>query len=243
MPKHIFVLTGAGVSAESGLGTFRDKRGEGLWARFDPMKLATPEAFARNPEDVLAFYDMRRRNLVNAKPNAAHRALARLEDALAAKGGRLTLVTQNIDDLHERAGSRRVIHMHGELLKARCQRCDSVRPWPDDLTPSAVCHDCGGAGGLRPHVVWFGEMPLHMDAIDRALREADLFVAIGTSGAVYPAAGFVADARAMGLSTCEINLEAADNADLFDEQRYGPASETVPAWVEEFVAAGGASDR
>jgi NAD-dependent deacetylase len=238
MPKHIFVLTGAGVSAESGLGTFRDKRGEGLWARFDPMKLATPEAFARNPEDVLAFYDMRRRNLVNAKPNAAHRALARLEDALAAKGGSLTLVTQNIDDLHERAGSRRVIHMHGELLKARCQHCDSVRLWPDDLTPSAVCHDCGGAGGLRPHVVWFGETPLHMDAIDRALREADLFVAIGTSGAVYPAAGFVADARAMGIGACEINLEAADNADLFDEQRYGPASETVPAWVEEIVAAG-----
>jgi NAD-dependent deacetylase len=238
MPKHIFALTGAGVSAESGLGTFRDKRGEGLWARFDPMKVATPEAFARNPEDVLAFYDMRRRNLVNAKPNAAHRALARLEDALAAKGGSLTLVTQNIDDLHERAGSRRVIHMHGEFLKARCQHCDSVRPWPDDLTPSAVCHDCGGAGGLRPHVVWFGEMPLHMDVIDRALREADLFVAIGTSGAVYPAAGFVADARAMGLSTCEINLEAADNADLFDEQRYGPASDTVPAWVEEIVAAG-----
>ncbi len=238
MPKHIFVLTGAGVSAESGLGTFRDKRGEGLWARFDPMKLATPEAFARNPEDVLAFYDMRRRNLVNAKPNAAHRALARLEDALAAKGGSLTLVTQNIDDLHERAGSRRVIHMHGELLKARCQHCCSVRLWPDDLTPSAVCHDCGGAGGLRPHVVWFGEMPLHMDAIERALREAELFVAIGTSGAVYPAAGFVADARAMGIGTCEINLEAADNADLFDEQRYGPASETVPAWVEEIVAAG-----
>jgi NAD-dependent deacetylase len=238
MPNHIFILTGAGVSAESGLGTFRDKRGDGLWARFDPMKLATPEAFARNPEDVLAFYDMRRRNLVNAKPNAAHRALARLEEALAAKGGRLTLVTQNIDDLHERAGSRRVIHMHGELLKARCQRCSSVRPWPDDLTPSAVCRDCGGAGGLRPHVVWFGEMPLHMDEIDMALHEADLFVAIGTSGAVYPAAGFVADARAMGLMTCEINLEAADNAGLFDEQRYGPASETVPAGVEEIVAAG-----
>jgi len=238
MPKHIFALTGAGVSAESGLGTFRDKRGDGLWARFDPMKLATPEAFARNPEDVLTFYDMRRRNLVSAKPNAAHRALARLEAALAAKGGSITLVTQNIDDLHERAGSRRVIHMHGELLKARCQHCSSVRLWPDDLTPSAVCHDCGAAGGLRPHVVWFGEMPLHMDAIDRALREAELFVAIGTSGAVYPAAGFVADARAMGLSTCEINLEAADNADLFDQQRYGPASETVPAWVEEVMGAG-----
>jgi hypothetical protein len=167
MPNDIFVLTGAGVSAESGLGTFRDKRGEGLWARFDPMKLATPEAFANNPEDVLAFYDMRRRNLLSAKPNAAHRALARLEGALAERGGRLTLVTQNIDDLHERAGSRSVIHMHGELLKARCQYCDSVRLWPEDLAPSDACPDCGRTGGLRPHVVWFGEAPLHMEAIDR----------------------------------------------------------------------------
>ncbi len=235
MPKHIFVLTGAGVSAESGLGTFRDKRGEGLWARFDPMKLATPGAFASNPEDVLAFYDVRRRNLVNARPNAAHRALARLEGALDPRGGSLTLVTQNIDDLHERAGSRNVIHMHGELLKARCQHCGAVRLWPQDLSPADACPDCGRTGGLRPHVVWFGEMPLHMDEIDRALRAADLFVAIGTSGAVYPAAGFVADARARGIPSCEINLEAADNADLFDEQRYGPASETVPAWVEELA--------
>src|SRR5271166_2990379 len=155
MANNIFVLTGAGVSAESGLGTFRDKRGEGIWARFDPMKLATPEAFARNPEDVLAFYDARRRNLVNARPNAAHRALARLECALAAQGGRLTLVTQNIDDLHERAGSLTVIHMHGELLKARCQRCESVRFWPDNLTPADACRDCSRTGGLRPHVVLF----------------------------------------------------------------------------------------
>jgi NAD-dependent protein deacetylase/lipoamidase len=235
MPKHIFVLTGAGVSAESGLGTFRDKRGEGIWARFDPMKLATPEAFARDPETVLAFYDSRRRNLMNAKPNAAHFALARLERALAADGGSLTIVTQNIDDLHERAGSKTVIHMHGELLKARCLHCDSVRLWPDDLSPAHVCPDCGRKGGLRPHVVWFGEMPLCLDDIDRALRKADLFVAIGTSGAVYPAAGFVAEARAYGVPTCELNLEAADNADCFDEARYGPASEIVPAWVEEFL--------
>jgi NAD-dependent deacetylase len=235
MPQNIFVLTGAGVSAESGLGTFRDKGGEGIWAKFDPMKLATPEAFARAPETVLAFYDLRRRNLRDAKPNAAHFALARLEDALAKRGETLTLVTQNIDDLHERAGSASVIHMHGELLKARCGRCEAVRPWLDDLSVLHVCPDCGRAGTMRPHVVWFGEMPLGMDLIDRALREADLFVAIGTSGAVYPAAGFVAEARAYGLRTCEINLEAADNADLFDEQRLGPASETVPAWVEEFV--------
>ena len=235
MPRNIFVLTGAGISAESGLGTFRDKRGEGIWAKFDPMKLATPEAFARDPETVLAFYDLRRRNLLNAKPNAAHFALARLEGALAEHGDSLTLVTQNIDDLHERASSASVIHMHGELLKARCGRCDTVRPWVDDLTLGDVCPNCGRAGALRPHVVWFGEMPLALDLIDRALRKADLFVAIGTSGAVYPAAGFVAEARAYGLRTCEINLEAADNADLFDEQRLGPASETVLAWVEEFV--------
>jgi NAD-dependent deacetylase len=235
MPQNVFVLTGAGVSAESGLGTFRDKGGEGIWAKFDPMKLATPEAFARAPETVLAFYDLRRRNLRDAKPNAAHFALARLKDALAKRGETLTLVTQNIDDLHERAGSASVIHMHGELLKARCGRCEAVRPWLDDLSVLHVCPDCGRAGTMRPHVVWFGEMPLGMDLIDRALREADLFVAIGTSGAVYPAAGFVAEARAYGLRTCEINLEAADNADLFDEQRLGPASETVPAWVEELV--------
>jgi NAD-dependent deacetylase len=199
------------------------------------MKLATPEAFARDPEAVLAFYDLRRRNLRDAKPNAAHFALARLENALAKRGETLTLVTQNIDNLHERAGSASVIHMHGELLKARCGRCEAVRPWLDDLTVSHVCPDCGRAGTMRPHVVWFGEMPLGMDRIDRALREANLFVAIGTSGAVYPAAGFVAGARAYGLRTCEINLEAADNADLFDEQRLGPASETVPAWVEGLV--------
>jgi NAD-dependent deacetylase len=236
MPRNIFVLTGAGISDESGLGTFRDKKGEGIWAKFDPMKLATPEAFTRDPETVLAFYDRRRRNLLNAEPNAAHFALARLEGALAERGGALTLVTQNIDDLHERAGSARVIHMHGELLKARCGVCGMVRPWLDDLTVTDACPDCGPAGALRPHVVWFGEMPLSLDSIDHALRKAELFVAIGTSGAVYPAAGFVAEASACGLRTCEINLEAADNADLFDEQRLGPASETVPAWVEEIVA-------
>jgi NAD-dependent deacetylase len=189
----------------------------------------------RDPESVLAFYDLRRRNLLNAKPNAAHRALARLEQALVAGGGHLTLVTQNIDNLHERAGSRNIVHMHGELLKARCQRCETVRHWPEDLSLSDLCPECGHVGGLRPHVVWFGEMPLFMDDIDQALRKAELFVAIGTSGAVYPAAGFVAEARGLGLRTCEINLEAADNAELFDDSRYGPASETVPAWVDQML--------
>jgi NAD-dependent deacetylase len=235
MARNIFVLTGAGVSAESGLGTFRDKQGEGIWAKFDPMKLATPQAFARDPETVLAFYDLRRRNLLSAKPNAAHFALARLESWLAKRGGSLTLITQNIDDLHERAGSARVIHMHGELLKARCGACGMVRLWLDDLDVTHTCPACGHVGTMRPDVVWFGEMPLALDLIDLALRKADLFVAIGTSGAVYPAAGFVAKARALGMRTCEINLVAADNAELFDEQRLGPASETVPEWVEDLL--------
>jgi len=238
MIRNIFVLTGAGVSAESGLGTFRDKKGEGIWARFDPMKLASIEAFESDPATVLAFYDQRRRNMRGAMPNAAHFALARLGAALSDRGGALALVTQNIDNLHERAGSRGVIHMHGELLKARCELCGGVSDWLDDLKAADACPRCGRAGGMRPHVVWFGETPLYMDDIERALRHSELFVAIGTSGAVYPAAGFVAEARAMGIATCEINLESADNAELFDERRYGPASETVPAWVEEIVNRG-----
>ncbi|MGA2794122.1 MAG: NAD-dependent deacylase [Roseiarcus sp.] len=233
---RIFVLTGAGVSAESGLGTFRNKDGTGLWARFDPMRLATPEAFARDPAEVHAFYNARRRNLIGAAPNAAHLALARLEAGLAAHGDELTLVTQNIDDLHERAGSRGVIHMHGELLKARCALCEAVSIRRDDIEVDSDCADCRRNGGLRPHVVWFGEIPLEMDAIHLALARADLFVAIGTSGAVYPAAGFVAIARQGGVATCEINLEPSDNAALFDEQRYGRAGEAVPAWVEEVLA-------
>jgi NAD-dependent deacetylase len=235
MNRNIFVLTGAGVSAESGLGTFRDKTGEGIWARFDPMTLATPEGFERDPEAVLAFYDQRRRDTRGAKPNAAHFALARLEVALAKRGDRLALVTQNIDDLHERAGSHDVLHMHGELLKARCELCEGVSEWLEDLEVADVCPRCGRAGGMRPHVVWFGELPLYLDEIDEALRRSDLFVAIGTSGAVYPAAGFVLEARAMGVETCEINLESADNAALFDDCRYGPASETVPTWVEDIL--------
>src|SRR5688572_17009108 len=179
---NIFVLTGAGVSAESGLGTFGDKGG--IWSRFDPMRLATPEAFARDPDAVHEFYNMRRRNLVNAEPNAAHYALARLEAALGDRGSKLFLCTQNIDDLHERAGSRHVVHMHGELLRARCFLCEVVVPWRDDLGVADRCPSCGGGEGLRPHVVWFGEMPMKMDTIYEALAGADLFVAIGTSGSV-----------------------------------------------------------
>ncbi len=233
---RVFVLTGAGVSAESGLGTFRNKDGSGVWARFDPSRLATPEAFARDPFEVHAFYNARRRNLIGATPNAAHLALARLEAGLTARGDELTLVTQNIDDLHERAGSRRVIHMHGELLKARCVLCEAVSTRRDDMEIDSGCADCRRIGGLRPHVVWFGEIPLEMRAIQVALARADHFVAIGTSGAVYPAAGFVAIARRAGVATCEINLEPSDNADAFDARRYGRASEETPKWVDEVLA-------
>ena len=232
---NIFILTGAGLSAESGLGTFRDK-GDGLWTRFDPMKLATPGAFARNPGEVHAFYNMRRQNLLAAEPNEAHRALARLEAGLVGRGN-LFLVTQNIDDLHERAGSQRVTHMHGELLKARCTVCTSAMPWREDLSVNLPCPHCGRTGTLRPDVVWFGEVPLQMDAIDDALAQSDLFVSIGTSGSVYPAAGFVEQAKELGIRAYEINLEPSDNARLFDEAHYGPATQAVPAWVEKVLAA------
>jgi NAD-dependent deacetylase len=233
---RIFLLTGAGVSAESGLGTFRNRDRTGIWARFDPMKLATPAAFAREPDEVHAFYNARRRNLASCSPNPAHFAIARLEAGLSARGGQLTLVTQNIDDLHERAGSRQVIHMHGEMFKARCTVCERVSIWREDLGVASPCPGCALAGFMRPHVVWFGETPLELTAIAAALARADLFASIGTSGAVYPAAGFVETARANGLATCELNLEPSDNADRFGERRYGRASETVPAWVEEVLA-------
>jgi NAD-dependent deacetylase len=233
----ILILTGAGVSAESGLGTFRDRTGTGLWAEFDPMKLATPEVFAQNPALVQQFYNIRRRNLVNAAPNAAHFALARLEEELDRRGGVLTLVTQNIDDLHERAGSWSPIHMHGELLKARCASCEAIAPWRGDLGEADRCPACGRIGALRPHVVWFGESPLHMQKICERLSEADLFVAIGTSGSVYPAAGFVEEACAARIRACEINLEPSENARCFDQRRYGRASEVVPAWTEKVLAA------
>lgn len=229
---NLFILTGAGVSAESGLGVFRGP-GAALWKQYDPMQLATPEAFARDPALVQDFYNARRRNLLAASPNAAHLALARLETGIDVRGDELTLVTQNIDDLHERAGSTRVIHMHGELLKARCTRCEGVSERRVDLAVESACQ-CGGA--LRPHVVWFGETPLFLDKIDDALSRADFFVAIGTSGAVYPAAGFASAARARGARCCELNLEAPDNAHVFAERRYGAASKIVPAWVDEMLA-------
>lgn len=230
----VFVLTGAGVSAESGLGVFRD--GDGLWSQYDLRVVATPEGFKSDPARVRDFYNARRKALTIAAPNAAHFALARLEAGLEARGGSLFLCTQNIDDLHEKAGSRHVVHMHGELNLTRCTLC--AGRWTDrgELTADQVCPECGAVGTSRPHVVWFGEHPLSMGLIDAALGEADLFVAIGTSGSVYPAAGFVAEARALGIPTCEINTRRSDTAHLFGRGIYGPATKVVPQWVDEVLA-------
>jgi NAD-dependent deacetylase len=236
MSAHsIFVLTGAGISAESGLSTFRDK--DGLWSKFPIDEVASIAGYERNPRRVLEFYNLRRGKLAGAKPNAAHLALAQLEFAWAKRDRSVTICTQNIDDLHERAGSRRVIHMHGELNKARCHDCGDVTLTDGDLTLELGCAACGRTGGLRPHVVWFGETPLEMETIYEALAASDLFVSIGTSGAVYPAAGFVAAAKEAGIQTFEINLEPSDNAALFDDGVYGKATETVPAWVAAVIAA------
>ena len=225
---QVFIITGAGVSAESGLGTFRDK--DGLWTRFDLEEVATPEGFARDPAKVHDFYNARRRNAAEAAPNAAHTALARLQDAL---GDALTLVTQNVDNLHERAGAR-AIHMHGALDRATCHACREVWEAPPVMSPDDPCPACGRTA-TRPAVVWFGEMPEHMDRIYEALSDADLFVAIGTSGQVYPAAGFVAAAREAGARTLEINLDRSDASDVFDDHIIGPASETVPRWVDDLL--------
>ena len=231
----IFILTGAGVSAESGIGTFRDPGG--LWERHDPRKLATPEAFARDPGLVHRFYNWRRGVCRDAQPNAAHKALARLERVLAARGDRLMLVTQNVDDLHERAGST-VVAMHGKHNEARCTLCQTVHPWTGDMTLETRCPTCALDGHMRPNIVWFGETPMHQGRIAAGLGAADLFVAIGTSGAVYPAAGYVEAARRAGIVTCELNLEPADNADLFDRAIYGKATDMVPRFVDELLADG-----
>ncbi|MFL6022674.1 MAG: NAD-dependent deacylase [Marmoricola sp.] len=225
----VVVLTGAGISAESGVPTFRDS--DGLWEGHRAEDVATPEAFDANRLMVQRFYDARRAALGRVGPNAAHVALARLEQVL---GDDLFLVTQNIDDLHERGGSTRVHHMHGELLAAWCTSCRHRTRWAGTLADEPACPGCG-AHALRPDVVWFGEMPYGMDDIHRALFGCDLFVSIGTSGVVYPAAGFVDYAIAGGSDTLELNLERAGNSD-FRVHRQGPATELVPAWVEELTA-------
>jgi NAD-dependent deacetylase len=229
--RNIFILTGAGISAESGLATFRGP--DGLWEGHRVEDVATPEAFRRDPLLVQKFYDARREKLRHVKPNAAHRALGRLD---AEWPGELLIVTQNVDDLHERAGARRVLHMHGELKSAWCVACDVRVPWEDELSSGPACPACRAPGQLRPDIVWFGEMPYGMDRIDAALMEADLFLSIGTSGAVYPAAGYVQTARYLRVPTLEINLEPSQGSFFFDESRIGRAGELVPAWVEEMLS-------
>ena len=230
--RNIVILTGAGVSAESGLATFRGA--DGLWEGHRVEEVATPEAFKRDPALVHKFYNARRATLSEVAPNRAHIALARLE---AEWPGEFLLVTQNVDNLHERAGSTRLIHMHGENTKAWCLGCDERSPWVGPMDESASCPKCGRGGLLRPDIVWFGEMPYEMDSIEEALRRCDLFVSIGTSGAVYPAAGFVQTARYCGAKTLEINLEPSLGSMLFDESRIGKAGELVPQWVDEVLSA------
>src|SRR5688572_27044989 len=229
--RNIVVLTGAGISAESGLATFRGA--DGLWEGHRVEDVATPEAFRRDPALVHQFYDARRARLGEVQPNAAHEALARLD---AEWPGELLIVTQNVDDLHERAGARRLLHMHGELKSAWCLACDARVSWEAELSSSPPCPACGEAGRLRPDIVWFGEMPYDMERIDRALLDSDLFVSIGTSGAVYPAAGFVQTARYAGARTLELNLEPSLGSVYFEETRIGPAGVLVPEWVEEVLA-------
>jgi NAD-dependent deacetylase len=225
--KSIVVLTGAGISAESGLATFR---GDGLWANYRIDDVATPEGYARNPDLVNNFYNKRRQELKNVEPNAAHVALAEFE---LGYDGEFLLVTQNVDDLHDRAGSKNLIHMHGELLKVCCTKCGSVSfAKPSDLIDrTSVCENCESVGTLRPDIVWFGEIPKRMDEITRALGKCDLFVSIGTSGVVYPAAGFVQMAKSAGAHTVELNLDKSEVASLFDEQVCGKATVVVGEWL------------
>lgn len=225
------ILTGAGVSAESGLGTFRGPGG--LWEGHRVENICTPEALARDRALVLDFYDARRAALATVVPNLAHDALARLD---AAWPGELLIVTQNVDDLHERAGAKRMLHMHGELLSALCEACGGRTAWHGPMTGEPPCPACGANGAIRPDIVFFGEMPYQMEVIERALARVDLFVSIGTSGAVYPAAGFVRTARHHGAETLELNLEPSAGSYFFRDSRIGAASELVPQWVDEMLA-------
>jgi len=229
--KNIVILTGAGISAESGLGTFRDK--DGIWTKYPLEDLATPEGFMRNPAFVHGFYNDRRAQLRTAKAHAGHKALVELEKGVLAAGKHFTLVTQNVDNLHEQAGSKpeHLIHMHGELAKSRCESCGSVAVCAVALSVESTCLTCHKIGHMRPHVVWFGEMPLEMDRIETALAACDIFVSIGTSGDVYPAAGFANMANHFGAQTVELNLEPSSNAGVFNDATYGVASEIVPLWV------------
>ncbi|NND81236.1 MAG: NAD-dependent protein deacylase [Gammaproteobacteria bacterium] len=236
--RSVVVLTGAGVSAESGIRTFR--AADGLWEEHRVEDVATPEAFERDPELVLRFYNERRRPLLenSVQPNTAHHALARFEHQF---DGEFLLVTQNIDNLHEQAGSRSLLHMHCEVLKMRCTDSDQVFECMTDIEPDDPCACCNKTGTLRPHIVWFGEMPLYMDEIYTALARCDLFIAIGTSGNVYPAAGFVQAAAMGGARTVEINLEQSQVATEFDEGVYGLAGEVLSPWLDQLLESAGAS--
>ncbi len=229
MGMRIVILTGAGISAESGVATFRDA--DGLWEGHNVQEVATPDGFLANPDLVLRFYDERRANLATVEPNAAHLALAELEQRL---GDDVLVVTQNVDDLHERAGSKNVIHMHGQLRSALCMACDERFTWDAPMANDPACPGCA-VPSLRPDIVWFGEIPYRMNEIQDALLAADVFVAIGTSSEVYPAAGFVALASEVGARTVELNLHPSRMSSHFDEVMEGPASEVVPRWVRELA--------
>jgi len=227
---RLAVMTGAGISAESGVSTFRGKGG--LWSKYNLYEVATPEAFARDPRMVWEFYNLRRAQLPTVEPNAAHHALARLEAAMP--DGAFTLITQNVDDLHDRAGTKHVLHMHGELAKVRCTGCGTITETLDDLGPLPHCDSCGAM--LRPHIVWFGEMPMFLDKIDDAVRECHLFLAVGTSGTVYPAAGMLSLAKSCGARTVGINLDEPDNVDSIDHFFQGKAGELLPPLVDEWLS-------
>ncbi len=230
----IVILTGAGISRESGLSTFRDS--DGLWAQYNIEDVATPQAFARNPQGVHEFYNLRRRFMSekDIRPNAAHHALVRLERDWP---GGVLIITQNIDDLHEQAGSKNLIHMHGQCNQVLCSLCGDVRHSPGDLFTDHICKACNQAGGLRPNVVWFGETPYHMDRIAQALVGCGLFISIGTSGTVYPAAGFVDLVSSTSKARIvELNLEPSKGANQYTQAYYGPASEVVPVFIEDLLA-------
>ena len=228
----IVILTGAGISAESGIKTFRDS--DGLWENHRIEDVASPEGFQRDPDLVYRFYNARRQQLLSDQvvPNPAHFALAQLSKEYK---GRVTIITQNIDDLHERAGSKDVFHMHGELLKARCNLCGDVFETKANFDSATACVACDASGGLRPHIVWFGEVPFYMDEISAAMDTCAIFAAIGTSGLVYPAAGFVEFARTVGAKTVELNLAESAASFQFHETRRGTAGETVPLWVTKIL--------
>ena len=231
MSGNVVVLTGAGISAESGLRTFRAS--DGLWEEHRIEDVATPQGFARDPALVHRFYNERRRTVVAAAPNAAHVALADFERQWQ---GDFLLVTQNIDDLHERAGSSNLVHMHGELLRMFCRHCNMRADITDDLSVETACASCGARGGMRPDIVWFGEMPYQMERIERALLDCALFLSVGTSGNVYPAAGFVQTARIAGAKCVEINLEKSATNEMFSDAKYGKATEMLPAYLAEILA-------